>query len=170
MTYGERNRPAVVVFCHPAPENRHRLREIEAGLEEEGVPYRVEDGHIDVEDGHTRLKDRRIGVEGGHVRVEGGRVGVGNGRTRVEDGHAGGGVGGGARELAFAAAQASSLAVGVGVDAAGNICVHHAKLPPDAPAVAGTASDARVMGHNAARLVVGVPFKQFEQREDPQHA
>lgn len=128
MTYGERNRPVVVVFCHPAPGNRPRLREIEAGMEEEGVPYRVEDSRV------------------------------------------GGGAGGGARELAFAAAQMSGLGVGVGVDAAGNICVHHAKLPPDAPAVAGTASDARVMGHNAARLVVGVPFKKFEQREDSQHA
>lgn len=173
MTYGERNRPAVVVFCHPAPGNRRRLREIEAGMEEEGVPYRVEDGYVGTEDG-------RVGVEDGRVRVENGRVGVEDGRVRVEDGHVGDAAGGGARELAFAAAQASALGVGVGVDAVGNICVHHAKLPPDAPAVAGTAPDARVMGHNAARLVVGVPFKQFEfkqfefkqfeQREDPQHA
>ena len=66
---------------------------------------------------------------------------------------------GGARELAFAAAQASNLDVGVGVDATGYICVHHAKLSPDAPAVAGPASSARTMGHNAARLVVGIPFK-----------
>jgi hypothetical protein len=62
-------------------------------------------------------------------------------------------------ELAFAAALASSLDVGVGVDGEGNICVHHAKLPPDAPALAGPASSGRVMGHNAARLVTGIPFK-----------
>lgn len=141
----ERDRPAVVVFCHPDRENRRRLREITAGLEEEGVPYRIENG---------RTGDA----------VENGRAGdaVENGRT------------GGARELAFAAARASTLGVGVGVDAAGNICVHHAKLPPDAPALAGTASDARgiarTMGHNAARLVVGIPFKQFEKQEDSSHA
>ncbi|MER5646414.1 glycerol dehydratase reactivase beta/small subunit family protein [Streptosporangium sp. NPDC002524] len=174
MTYGERNRPAVVVFCHPAPGNRQHLREIEAGMEEEGVPYRVEDGRADVGDGRVHVEDGRVGAEDGRVRVEHGRVGVGDGRVRAEDGRvgaedghvgsgAGGEAGGEARELAFAAAQASSLDVGVGVDAAGNICVHHAKLPPDAPAVAGTASDARVMGHNAARLVVGVPFKKSEQ-------
>ncbi|GAA4203352.1 hypothetical protein GCM10022252_60880 [Streptosporangium oxazolinicum] len=126
MRRAERDRPAVVVFRHPDRGNRHPLREIAAGLEEEGVPYRVEDGPAaDTRD----MADRD------------------------------------ARELAFAAALESTLDVGVGLDAAGNICVHHAKLPPDAPAVAGTASDARVMGHNAARLVVGVPFKQQAVRE-----
>ncbi|MEU8381071.1 glycerol dehydratase reactivase beta/small subunit family protein [Streptosporangium sp. NPDC048865] len=144
----ERHRPAVVVFCRPAPGDRHRLREIEAGMEEEGVPYRVEDG-----------------------RIGDGRVGEGlAGGDRSGEGQAGGGTGGGAGELAFAAARASTLGVGIGVDAAGNICVHHAKLPPDAPALAGTASDARTLGHNAARLVVGVPFKKPERQEDPSHA
>jgi ParB-like chromosome segregation protein Spo0J len=104
-------RPAVVVLSHPHPANRRCLREIGAGLEEEGVPFRVEN-----------IEDRCA-----------------------------------ARELAFAAALASGLDVGVGVDAAGNMCVHHAKLPPDAPAMAGPA--ARDIGHNAARLVIGIPFK-----------
>jgi hypothetical protein len=110
-----RNRPAVVLLHHPDLGDRRCLREINAGMEEEGVPCRIENA-----------------------------------------------AGGGARELAFAAAQASNLDVGIGVDAAGYICVHHAKLPPDAPAAAGPPSSARTMGHNAARLVVGIPFKQQE--------
>jgi hypothetical protein len=119
-------RPAVVLRHCPGPGRRDRpreigadgrgqrecLREIGAGMEEEGVPYRTE----------TASEGR-------------------------------------ACELAFAAALASPLDVGVGVDGEGNICVHHAKLPPDAPALAGPASSGRVMGHNAARLVTGIPFK-----------
>ncbi|GII42042.1 glycerol dehydratase reactivase beta/small subunit family protein [Planotetraspora phitsanulokensis] len=139
-----RIRPEVVVLCRPDPRNRRCLRELGAGMEEEGVPFRVEDA---TEDG-TEL-------EVGDGADDGTDHGVGHG---ADDG-AGHGTGGGAVELAFAAAQASHLDVGVGVDATGNVCVHHAKLPPDAPALSGTASDARVMGHNAARLVVGVPFK-----------
>ncbi|GAA4574826.1 glycerol dehydratase reactivase beta/small subunit family protein [Planotetraspora kaengkrachanensis] len=108
-----RTRPEVVVLRRPDPRNRHCLRELGAGMEEEGVPFRVED-----------------------VAADGSAV-----------------------ELAFAAAQVSHLDVGVGVDALGNVCVHHSKLPPGAPALTGTASGARVMGHNAARLVVGIPFK-----------
>ncbi|MDP9848752.1 glycerol dehydratase reactivase beta/small subunit family protein [Streptosporangium lutulentum] len=117
-----RDRPAVTVLHRPDPGTRRLLREITAGMEEEGVPYRVEEA-----------------ADGGD----------------------------GARELALAAAQASTLDVGIGVDAAGYICVHHAKLPPDAPAAAGPPSSARTMGHNAARLVVGIPFKQ---QEGPSHA
>ncbi|GAA1313039.1 hypothetical protein Psi02_68780 [Planotetraspora silvatica] len=109
------NRPAVVVLCRTG--NRRCLRELGAGMEEEGVPFRTGDG-----------------------------------------------TGGSAVELAFAAAQASDLDVGVGMDAAGNVCVHHAKLPPDMPALTGRAADARTMGHNAARLVVGIPFKDAPVR------
>jgi hypothetical protein len=130
-----RNRPAVVVFYHPDPGNRDCLREINAGMEEEGVPCRTEG-----------VPDR---VEGVPDREDA--------ACRAEDA-----ADGSARELAFAAAQVSNLDVGVGVDAMGYICVHHAKLPPDAPAVAGPASSARTMGHHAARLVVGIPFKQEE--------
>jgi hypothetical protein len=120
-----RNRPAVVVWCAPALRNRRCVRELTAGMEEEGVPYRVEDGGGgDVVEPHAVL---------------------------------------GAVELAFAAAQASGLDVGVGVDAEGNVCVHHARLPPAMPALTGPASQARTIGHNAARLVVGVPFKPPSQ-------
>jgi hypothetical protein len=138
-----RNRPAVVLLHHPDLGNRHCLREITAGMEEEGVPCRIESVSRPAENESYR-------AEGGPYRAENGLCPTGNAAD------------GGARGLAFAAAQASNLDVGIGVDAAGYICVHHAKLPPDAPAVAGPPSSARTMGHNAARLVVGIPFKQQE--------
>lgn len=138
-----RNRPAVMLLHHPDLGNRHCLREITAGMEEEGVPCRIESVSRPAENESYR-------AEGGPYRAENGLCPTGNAAD------------GGARELAFAAAQASNLDVGIGVDAAGYICVHHAKLPPDAPAVAGPPSSARTMGHNAARLVVGIPFKQQE--------
>jgi hypothetical protein len=107
-----RNRPVVVVRYQLDPRNARPLWEIGAGLEEEGVPFRTEDG-----------------AEGS------------------------------AAALAYAAAQASPLGVGVGVSAEGNVCVHHAKLPPNAPALVGPPQTARTMGHNAARLVTGIPLK-----------
>ena len=54
-------------------------------------------------------------------------------------------------------------AVGVGIDARGHVCVQHDKLPvplselsSDGPADALTA---RILGHNAARIVVGIPLR-----------
>ncbi|PZG23500.1 glycerol dehydratase reactivase beta/small subunit family protein [Nonomuraea aridisoli] len=133
-----RHRPAVVVLHHPGPRSRRCLGDVTAGLEEEGVPFRIEQAE------ETGGPDRaEQAEEGGPDRVEE--------AWRAREG--------GARELAFAAAQASELDVGVGVDAAGDVCVHHAKLPPHAPVAAGPARGARVMGHNAGRLVAGIPFK-----------
>lgn len=64
--------------------------------------------------------------------------------------------------LAHAAALASRLEVGVGIDAAGGVAVHHATLPPDAPALAVPAgADAvqwRRAGAVAARIVTGLPI------------
>jgi hypothetical protein len=113
-----RTRPAVVVLHQVCPDSRCCLRELTAGMEEEGVPFRVEEAAAEA---------------------------------------------GGAAELAHAAAHASTLDVGIGVDAAGHICVHHAKLPPDAPALTGPPRHARSLGHNAARLVTGIPFKKVAQ-------
>lgn len=66
-------------------------------------------------------------------------------------------------DLARRAAQRSSLQVGVGADRAGRVAIMHAKLPES---VAGlfsedraTAAEARVAGHNAARIVVGIPLR-----------
>jgi hypothetical protein len=107
-----RTPPSVVVRCaEPGPG----LRAIQAGLEEEGVPVRVED------------------APGGDVTM-----------------------------LAFGAAQASSLGVGIGVDADGVVCVHHAKRPRDSPVLVAPPAGARVCGHNAARLVIGLPLKTLD--------
>jgi hypothetical protein len=68
-----------------------------------------------------------------------------------------------AAELARRAALRSPLNVGVGVGAAGEVCIQHAKLSDPLPELSsGEGSDAgarRVLGHNAARIVVGVPLK-----------
>lgn len=105
-------RPVVVVRYEPDRDPPALLRDIAAGLEEEGVPFRVE---------------------------------VGSAADAVS--------------LAHEAAHASPLDVGVGVGGAAQVCVHHAKLPPHAPALLASASAARAMGHNAARLVTGIPLK-----------
>jgi len=78
---------------------------------------------------------------------------------RVEDGA------GTALELAFAAARASSLGVGIGLDAT-TVCVHHAKRPQDSPVLTAALVHARLCGHNAARLVVGLPLKALSQKEE----
>ncbi len=68
-----------------------------------------------------------------------------------------------ATDLAIEAARRSTLQVGVGVGESGDVCVHHAKL---AGTLADLTSDsagratARALGHNAARIVVGLPLKQ----------
>ena len=108
----ERTRPAMLVFYQSSTANRSFLRQMRAGMEEEGVPFRMEQA-----DDST------------------------------------------AAEMAYAAAQASTLDVGVGVDVDGTIYVQHAKLPLNAPALVGSPQSARMMGHNAARLVNGTPFK-----------
>jgi Dehydratase medium subunit len=68
-----------------------------------------------------------------------------------------------ANTLARLAAARSSLSVGVGIDDHGRVCVQHEKLA-EAPAGLSTvgAADlksARILGHNAARIVVGIPLR-----------
>lgn len=70
---------------------------------------------------------------------------------------------GDAMALARTAAGRSSLSVGVGIAVDGQVSVHHDKLPSplaelasDGPAESDTA---RVLGHNAARIVVGIPLR-----------
>lgn len=68
-----------------------------------------------------------------------------------------------ASDLAIAAAGRSSLSVGVGIDADGRVCVQHDKLPAPLPDLvsAGPADTvvARILGHDAARIVVGIPLR-----------
>ncbi|MBB3662393.1 MULTISPECIES: glycerol dehydratase reactivase beta/small subunit family protein [Prauserella salsuginis group] len=120
---GQRDRrspPAVVAHC----ACERGVRELLAGLEEEGVPVRLTDGD------------------------------PGSAATAVE--------------LAHAAARESPLDVGVGIDAEGRVCVHHAKRPADRPVVTTDTARARWCGHNAARLVVGLPLKDAPERmEEP---
>ncbi|MCV7207997.1 glycerol dehydratase reactivase beta/small subunit family protein [Mycolicibacterium canariasense] len=68
-----------------------------------------------------------------------------------------------AHALARLAAQLSTLEVGVGIDVHGRVSVAHQKLTeatdglfsgPGAPAEV-----ARALGHNAARIVVGIPLR-----------
>jgi Dehydratase medium subunit len=70
-----------------------------------------------------------------------------------------------ATALAYEAASRSSLLVGVGV-AQGELCVHVAALPADAPLERRTARPRdlacqRHIGHNAARLAKAMPLKGY---------
>lgn len=68
-----------------------------------------------------------------------------------------------APDLARQAAMQSPLQVGVGIGASGGICVHHDMLVDPLPelssAVPADRGAARVLGHNAARMVIGLPLK-----------
>ncbi|MHA3023458.1 glycerol dehydratase reactivase beta/small subunit family protein [Mycobacterium sp. BMJ-28] len=68
-----------------------------------------------------------------------------------------------AHVLARAAALGSSLGVGVGIDAQGRVSVQHEKLAGATTGLfsgpAAAAGTARTLGHNAARIVVGVPLR-----------
>ncbi|MGB3482987.1 MAG: glycerol dehydratase reactivase beta/small subunit family protein [Mycobacterium sp.] len=74
--------------------------------------------------------------------------------------------GGDALSLAVAAAGRSSLSVGVGIDSAGGVCVQHDKLPQPltelTSAPGAEPAEVRILGHNAARIVVGVPLRTSE--------
>jgi hypothetical protein len=65
--------------------------------------------------------------------------------------------------LARVAAGRSSLSVGVGIDADGRVCVQHDKLAESLPELSSSGAAeptiARILGHNAARIVVGIPLR-----------
>ncbi|MGW0161552.1 glycerol dehydratase reactivase beta/small subunit family protein [Mycobacterium sp. NPDC003323] len=106
--------PPTVVVASDGPDPT--VREVVAGIEEEGVPFTVESV-----------------------------------------------TGQSATALAQRAAAQSSLQVGVGVDAAGEVSVCHAKLEQPVFELAGGSSPAqlRTLGHNAARIVAGLPLRTF---------
>lgn len=109
--------PAVVVYYQSHPGAHEGLREIHAGLEEEGVLFRTEEQP-------NRHDERAI-------------------------------------ELAYSAACVSTLAVGVGLDAHGAVCVHHAKLDPSSPFLLHehvSRTGLRRIGQDAARMVKGMPL------------
>ena len=147
-----RSRPErpVVVIVHVG--ETPALRDVRAGLEEEGVPARadrVEAGAVEI---------------AGEIAGETGPAGTGpalTGTALTGPAETGPGESGPAVALAHEAACRSPLDVGVGLAADGSVCVHHAKLDPATPALVGDRSAARSCGHNAARLVVGIPFKDL---------
>ena len=115
-TSGQPQRPAIVVLTGGSAS---ALREVLAGIEEEGVP---------------------------HVVQPGGSAD--------------------AAELAIRAAAESPLQVGVGVGAAGDVSVCHAKLEQpifELPAAAAP-GQLRTLGHNSARIVAGLPVKTLTDR------
>ncbi len=67
-----------------------------------------------------------------------------------------------ALDLAWEAAEASRLSVGIGLDGVG-LVLHFSKLPKDKPLfqlpAKYTAVQARILGANAARLVKKLPLK-----------
>ncbi|MDF2584956.1 MAG: hypothetical protein K0R33_3599 [Mycobacterium sp.] len=118
---GQPSRPVIVVLTGGAGPT---VREVLAGIEEEGVPSSVQP-EADADHGIA------------------------------------------AADLAIRAALQSPLQVGVGVSAAGDICVCHAKLAQpvfELPAGSPHAA-ARTMGHNAARIVAGLPLKTLTDRD-----
>ncbi|WP_129114732.1 glycerol dehydratase reactivase beta/small subunit family protein [Halegenticoccus tardaugens] len=63
---------------------------------------------------------------------------------------------------AYEAADASRLRVGVGVSSAGEVVLHHRRLPEREPLTRvadATPGDARAIGSNAARLVKRLPLR-----------
>lgn len=119
-------RPVVLVYRHPAAP-APVLRQVCAGVEEEGVPTDV-------------------------VDVPG-----------PDDGEPLSPVAPGAVALAHAAAGASPLGVGVGLDASGAVTVHHGTLPERTPVSATPAGagppEWRRAGRIAARVVKHLPLE-----------
>lgn len=109
------NGPAVHLHVATA-ESGAALRELRAGLEEEGVPCRL----------------------------------------RVVEGDA--------ATIAWNAARASPVSVGLGLDAE-SACLHLPQLSPQSPLLRLPADHLperlRALGHNAARLVKGAPLKEL---------
>lgn len=71
-----------------------------------------------------------------------------------------------ANALGRLAAGRSSLSVGVGIDGRGQVSVQHQQLSQSLPGLStdGPADlkSARKLGHNAARIVVGIPLRTDE--------
>ncbi|PKM52038.1 MAG: glycerol dehydratase [Firmicutes bacterium HGW-Firmicutes-7] len=66
------------------------------------------------------------------------------------------------KELAIIASNESQLDVGIGIDAAGNMCLHHSKLPDQYFLFESNHQNDKLklrnIGVNGARLVKGIPF------------
>lgn len=111
----DRIKPCVLIYIFPHSDGDKKIREVQAGMEEEGIPCSIMSSN-----------------ESDEIT------------------------------LAYQAASASKLGVGIGIGAK-NLCIHYAKLPANQPLfalnAAGTPAQWRHFGYNAARLVKGIPFK-----------
>lgn len=121
----DRIKPCIVIYVYDHLDSAQKIREVQAGMEEEGIPCSV-----------MERKEPDVIT------------------------------------LAYQAACASKLGVGVGIGAEG-LSIQYDKLPPREPlfllATPGTVTDWRTYGYNAARLVKGIPFKQnSKEKIDPQ--
>lgn len=120
--------PAVFLHLAVGDVPAAALRELRAGLEEEGVPCRVL-----AADAHALAPADPAAAD--------------------------------AALLAHAAACASPVSVGLGLSAE-TACLHLPQLPPGAPLLSVSVrvpepERLRALGHNAARLVAGVPLKEL---------
>ena len=66
-------------------------------------------------------------------------------------------------DLALDASNISDLDVGIGVDQNGKVGIHQAKLPDGMLLFESDSDriDCRAYGANAARLIKGIPFKEY---------
>jgi hypothetical protein len=131
--------PAVFLQLAAGEIPADALRELRAGLEEEGIPCRV-------------------------LAAEAPAPGPAA-ASPVCDAPALAAPPADAALLAHAAACASPVSVGLGLSA-DTACLHLPQLPPSAPLLSVSVrvpepERLRALGHNAARLVAGVPLKEL---------
>ena len=121
----DRIKPCIVVCVYSQSGCAQKVREVQAGMEEEGIPCSIM---------QSNETDAVV--------------------------------------LAYQAACTSKLGVGVGIGP-DSLSIQYDKLPAQEPlfllGAAGTPTDWRTFGYNAARLVKGIPFKnQSEEKINPQ--
>ncbi|MDR0959247.1 MAG: glycerol dehydratase reactivase beta/small subunit family protein [Propionibacteriaceae bacterium] len=149
----ERDRPAIVVR-HDATLGRERLAEILLGVEEEGIPVRIESVGAPASDAAagTTVGAEKWGPAGSPKATRSVSQGTGSVSATTSA----------AATLAHEAAVASRLGVGIGIDPT-SVAVTFEKLPAATPYLTETlnrrrAAD-RTIGVNAARLVKRMPLR-----------
>ncbi|MBS4534543.1 glycerol dehydratase reactivase beta/small subunit family protein [Clostridium sp. D2Q-14] len=71
-------------------------------------------------------------------------------------------------KLAYDAAESSRLSVGIGIDNTGDIILHYQKLDKNKPLFKINIDEGHInlrnLGANSARLIKGIPFKTFKDK------
>lgn len=132
--------PAVFLQLAPGEIPAAALRELRAGLEEEGIPCRVLAADAPAPADAPAAASPVCDAPALAAKAD-------------------------AALLAHAAACASPVSVGLGLSAE-SACLHLPQLPPGAPLLSVSVrvpepERLRALGHNAARLVAGVPLKEL---------